>query len=96
MRGSRRALAHEHPLAVGYADTALEHFPPLLVELVRAGARDSRLREEGYKYDEIGAVRALVSLSDREELDAGDTSAVTPEYDIGTAQTGEAVTASSG
>lgn len=78
---------------VSYADLALGHFPPLLVDLVRAGARDSMLRQEGFKYDEIGAVRALVSLSDREELDADDVSDVTPEATFGIAQAGEAVTA---
>lgn len=54
------------------------------------------LRQEGFKYDEIGAVRALVSLSDREELDARDARDATPESTLGNAQTGEAVTVPTG
>lgn len=77
-----------------YADTALSIFPPLLVELVRAGARDSMLRQEGFKYDEIGAVRALVALSDREGLDADEHVGATTDAALGTALAGEAVTAS--
>ena len=79
-----------------YADAALEHFPPLLVELVCAGARDSRLRDEGFKYDEIGAVRSLVSLSNREALDAGDEPDVTLENHIDNASRAATVTASPG
>lgn len=44
-----------------FAARALEAFPHLLTEMIRAGARDAALLEEGFKYGEIKAVRALLT-----------------------------------
>lgn len=81
---------------VTYSDDALELFPTLLVGMIRAGATFGQCRDEGFRREEIAAVTRLVSLSDREQLDAERGSDVTPANHSGTAATGEAVTALSG
>lgn len=40
---------------------ALDHFPSMLVELVRANAKDSEIEAEGFSKFEASAVRALVT-----------------------------------
>lgn len=81
---------------MSYADAALEAFPLLLVELVRSNATQRMLRDEGFRSDEIAAVRALVALSNREEVDARRTAERDADGVVGNPPAGEAVTALSG
>ena len=52
------------PATNRFAEIALERFDILLVELVRTDAPYQMLRDEGFKADEIAAVRRLVLLAE--------------------------------
>ena len=58
-----------------FAARALDRFPSLLVEMIRAGAMPRQLRDEGFSRDEITAAQELVFQVDAYERLDGRTAA---------------------
>lgn len=80
-----------------YAERALDVFPSLLVQMIRAGAPLAAVRDEGFTPAEIAAVSELVLLADStEHLDGGEQADRDARRDLGKVCETVPVTALSG
>ena len=61
--------------AASFAARALDRFPALLVEMIRAGAMPQQIRDEGFTRDEITAAQELIFQVDAHERLDGRTAA---------------------